>query len=262
MEVRRKGLFSAVVRRFRFANKGLSGGAEISLIFRPIIASKILMDEAGTALPADDEQIPGGRAIETHYLKQLKVTHRARAHAAMRWRPRFLKALAMSCSITSALRAARVAYNTMRAHERSDPEFATQLKEAQEEGAQLLHDVAFRDALEGVCEPVFWQGIQCGHIRKFDNRLRVEMLRAHMPRQFKTPGRGDVKVNVGAGAGATLNQTNIVVDAQGFADLVALRQEALAEIQAGREAKMLTSGEVTEVPKESPVSPQSQDPGA
>jgi hypothetical protein len=184
---------------------------------------------------------------ETHYLKQLKVTHRARACAAMRWRPRFFKALAMSCSITSALKAARVSYNTMRAHERSDPEFASQLKEAQEEGAQLLHAVAFRDALEGVVEPVFWQGIPVGHIRKYDNRLRIELLRAHMPKTFKTPGcGGGVTVNTGAGPGG-FHQTDIVVDAETRDALVALRQEALAVIAAGREAKRSTAGEVTEM---------------
>jgi hypothetical protein len=48
---------------------------------------------------------------------------------------RFLKALAMSCSNTFALKAARVCYNTVRAHERNGPEFAAQLREAEQEGA-------------------------------------------------------------------------------------------------------------------------------
>jgi hypothetical protein len=29
-----------------------------------------------------------------------------------------------------------------------------------------------KSAIEGDCEPVFWQEIQVGHIRKVDNRLR------------------------------------------------------------------------------------------
>src|SRR4029077_14274906 len=91
-------------------------------------------------------------SIETAYLRQLKLTHRARARAAMRWRPRVLKALAMSCGLTLALKSAKVCYNTVRAHERNDPEFAAQLREAKEEGAQLLHDVCFKTALEGELE--------------------------------------------------------------------------------------------------------------
>jgi len=36
-------------------------------------------------------------------------------------------------------------------------------------------------------------GIPVGYVRKFDSRLRVEMLRAHIPQTFKSPG---VNVNV------------------------------------------------------------------
>ena len=54
----------------------------------------------------------------------------------------------------------------------------------------LLHDVTMKSAIEGDCEPVFWQGIPVGHVRKVDNRLRIELLRAHLPAKFKTPGSG------------------------------------------------------------------------
>jgi hypothetical protein len=165
--------------------------------------------------------------IETAYLRQLKATHRARARAAMRWRPRLLKALAMSCRLTLALQAARVCYNTVRAHERNDPEFAAQLKEAEEEGAQLLHDVCFNAALEGELEPVYFKGQVVGHIRKIDNRLRIEMLRAHMSDKFKTPG---TKIAVNAGS----QQNFFVCGPEQTAQLVALRQEALARMNPNR----------------------------
>jgi hypothetical protein len=67
---------------------------------------------------------------------------------------------------------------------------------------------------------VFWQGIAVGHIRKYDDRLRVELLRAHMPRTFKSPSYGG---NLAVNLNATVR-----------AELVALRQEALRQIQAGR----------------------------
>src|ERR1700737_894465 len=109
------------------------------------------------------------RRLSHHDLKQLKVTHRARARAAMRWRPRFLKTLAMSFNWTDALKAAHVCYNTVRAHERSDPEFAAQLKDAEQEGAELLHHVCLKSAIEGNVEPVYFQGQIVGHIRKYDS---------------------------------------------------------------------------------------------
>jgi hypothetical protein len=164
-----------------------------------------------------EEILPGG---ETPYLKQLKVTHRARACAAKRWRPRFLKALAMSFNWTDALKAAHVCYNTVRAHERSDPEFAAQLREAEQEGAELLHSVCWKSAMEGNVEPVFFQGQIVGYIRKYDSRMRIELLRAHMPHLFKTPG---VHAPVISGG----NNQGLVIDEATRDELVRLRQEAL-----------------------------------
>jgi hypothetical protein len=131
---------------------------------------------------------------ETPYLKQLKVTHRARARAAIGWRSRFLKGLASSWGCMFALRSAGVSYNTFRAHERNDPEFAAQVREAEAQGAQLLHDVCWKRAMEGDLEPVYWQGQIAGYVRKFDTRLQIEFLRAYRPERFKRPG---TQVNVG-----------------------------------------------------------------
>jgi hypothetical protein len=142
------------------------------------------------ALPLAENQW----SVDTRYLKQLKATHRARACEAMRWRPLFLKALATSGGYMFALRAAGVCYNTFRAHERNDPQFARQVREAEKEGAQLLHDVCWKRVTEGDLEAVFWQGQIVGHIRKFDTRLQIEFLRAYMPERFKTPG---TNVNIG-----------------------------------------------------------------
>jgi hypothetical protein len=152
-------------------------------------------------------------------LQQLTLTNRARARYALRWRPRFLATLALSMSQISACRAARVAYNTVKAHRLADPDFAAQCLAAEEHAVELLHDVSMRSALEGDCEPVFWQGIQVGHIRKFDNRLRIEMLRAHMPDKFKTPGS---KALVGGNVGNL-----IICGPEQLATIQAARREAL-----------------------------------
>ena len=126
--------------------------------------------------------------IETQYLRQLKLSHRARARAAIRWRPRLLKALADSCSFTLAVKAAGISYNTFLHHQRQDPEFASQVTQAEEAAVDLLHAKCFQAALEGQLEPVYFQGKVIGHTRKFDSRLAIELLRAHMPDKFRTPG--------------------------------------------------------------------------
>lgn len=100
----------------------------------------------------------------------------------------------MSGGYMFALRAAGVCYNTFRAHERNDHEFARQVREAEAEGAQLLHDVCWKRVTQGDLEPIYWQGEVVGHIRKFDTRLQIEFLRAYMPDRFKTPG---TNVNIG-----------------------------------------------------------------
>jgi len=60
---------------------------------------------------------------------------------------------------------------------------------AQEHAIELLHDVTMKNAIEGECEPVFWQGIPVGHIKRVDNRLRVELPRTYMPKTFNREQR-------------------------------------------------------------------------
>lgn len=58
----------------------------------------------------------------------------------------------------------------------------------------MLHARAFQRALEGDVEPVYHMGVQVGYIRKFSDKLQIEMLRAYRPDRFKTPG---AQVNIG-----------------------------------------------------------------
>ncbi|SRR6266446_933606 len=185
-----------------------------------------LSDEIGAV-----EQSTAVISIETPYLQQLKATHRARARAATRWRPRFLKALRMSCNWTDSLKAAHVSYNTVKLHERNDPDFAAQLREAEEEGAQLLHGVCFKAALEGNLEPVYWQGKIVGHIRKYDSRMQVELLRAHMPHLFKTPGSYAPVIS------GDNNDKGMIMTPELQDELIRQRREALEAMNPPKEIK-------------------------
>ena len=166
------------------------------------------------------EEIEARWCLPTEWLYQLGLTHRARAQYALAWRPRFLAVVALSRSIVLGCRAAKVSRPTVNLHRRNDPDFDAQVIAAQEHAVELLHDVAMPRALEGDCEPIFWQGIEVGHVRKFDGRLQIEMLRAHLPNKFKTPGSKQPLIS---GDG---NQV-LVIDAATRAELVRLRQEAL-----------------------------------
>jgi hypothetical protein len=120
---------------------------------------------------------------------------RVRMCAAISWRARWLCVYAMSASKVMACRAARVGHSTADYHLKNDPDFAAQAEAAKAHAVELLHARCFQRALEGDIEPIYWQGIVVGHVRKFDSRLQIEMLRAWKPDRFKAPG---TQVNVAA----------------------------------------------------------------
>ena len=143
-----------------------------------------------------------------------------------------MAALAASCSFVFAARAAGISYNTYRLHQRNDPEFARQVAEAEEEAVDLLHARCFKAVVEGELEPVYFQGEIVGHIRKFDSRLAIELLRAHMPNIFKTPG---AKVAIEMGNPAPLGSG---VSEKELQALFAMRQRSLARIQDAKRANV------------------------
>jgi len=76
---------------------------------------------------------------------------------------------------------------------------------------------------------VFWQGIEVGHIRKFDSRLQIEILRPHMPNTFKTPGSGPINIETG--------DKILVMDEPTRAKLMAARREALLDMPTTQEGE-------------------------
>src|SRR5207244_2062281 len=106
---------------------------------------------------------------------------RMRVRAVVARRARFLTFLAVLGSQRAAAAKARVSHADIIYQMRNDPDFMAQCETAHAYFVDLLHMRAAQRAIEGDCEPVFWQGIEVGHIRKFDSRLQIEMLRAHMP---------------------------------------------------------------------------------
>src|SRR5262249_27844771 len=132
--------------------------------------------------------------LQTDWLTKLKSVNRVRARAALRWRPRFLAALAIGRTMVFACKSANVAYNTAKYHRAQDRQFDEQCLAAMDYAGELLESRAFQRALEGDVEPIVYMGVIVGHVRKFDSRLQIEMLRAYKPDRFKTAG---VNVNVG-----------------------------------------------------------------
>jgi hypothetical protein len=147
---------------------------------------------------------------------------RLRARGTILWRTRFLANYAMTgCKILSC-RKSKISPTTLYYHQKSDEEFARMIEEAKAYYVDLLHARASQRALEGDLEPVYWQGVVVGHIRKFDSRLQIEMLRAHMPGTFKTPGTGPINVDTG--------DKILVMTEELRAKLIALHREEIMDM--------------------------------
>jgi len=73
-------------------------------------------------------------------------------------------------------------------------------------------------------------GVPCGWVRKFDSRLQIEVMRAHLPSLYKTPGQQPT----------TLNNDNRSVFVMDNATLEAIRAKRMEAIERMRAAEMST----------------------
>lgn len=109
------------------------------------------------------------------------------------------------------------------------------MADAEQQAVELLHTKCFVAALEGELEPVLWKGQVIGHIKKYDSRLQIEMLRAHMPDKFKMPGS---RPNI---SNSRPPHPGIVIGAKELAELRAMRQESLRLIAEKKGAGQSTA---------------------
>jgi hypothetical protein len=57
--------------------------------------------------------------------------------------------------------------------------------EAEENAIDLLYARVFQRGLEGDLEPLLYMGVPVGWVRKFSDKLQIELLRAYRPDQHK-----------------------------------------------------------------------------
>src|SRR5690606_18484748 len=90
---------------------------------------------------------------------------------------------------------------------KEDPDFAAAWDEAMEQASDALEVEARRRAIEGWDEPVFYQGMETGMVRKFSDTLLIFLLKGARPEKYRDridhttkgkeiPGPGVVAVNV------------------------------------------------------------------
>lgn len=67
---------------------------------------------------------------------------------------------------------------------RSDKKFAAQVDDAKAEAVERLEGEAYRRAVIGIEEPVFWQGMRVDTVRRYSDGLLVKLLEANHGARF------------------------------------------------------------------------------
>lgn len=97
----------------------------------------------------------------------------------------FLTVLAEHGNLSEALKAAGISRPVAMASYETDEKFAEAWRAASDEAADRLEREARRRALEGTEEPVFYQGRECGRVRRYSDSLMLALLKAERPEKFK-----------------------------------------------------------------------------
>lgn len=101
----------------------------------------------------------------------------------------FCAALAETCNVGRACNAVGISRQTAYNWREDDAEFAQAWARAVKAGLLALEDEAHRRAFEGVDEPVFHKGDQCGSVRKYSDTLAIFLLKAHDPDKYRESSR-------------------------------------------------------------------------
>ena len=97
----------------------------------------------------------------------------------------FLAALAEGHSPTGAARLARISRSQVTHWRDTDPVFAECWAQAYQAGTEFMEEEAHRRAVFGTEEPVWYQGVQVGTVRKPSDRLMELMLKARAPEKYR-----------------------------------------------------------------------------
>jgi hypothetical protein len=97
----------------------------------------------------------------------------------------FLRSLSETCSVSKTCEALQIPRSTVYEWRSTDKAFAEAWVDALKVGADALEDEAVRRAMVGVDEPVFYQGVQTGHVRKYSDVLLIFLLKGARPEKYK-----------------------------------------------------------------------------
>jgi hypothetical protein len=115
----------------------------------------------------------------------------------------FLAAFERLCHISQAAEEAGIQRRTHYDWLAADPEYKARFEASDVIATKALEDEAARRALHGVEEPVWHQGMQCGSVLKYSDRLMEFLLKGRDPAKYgdrfkaehSGPGGGAIQTN-------------------------------------------------------------------
>lgn len=119
----------------------------------------------------------------------------------------FLAAYSECGNITHAAKIAQVARTLHYKWLDDCPEYVEAFKDADEKAADSLEKEARRRATEGVDEPVFYKGEECGAVRKYSDTLLIFLLKGIRPEKYRENIRQELTGKDGAPVGVVLLPT-------------------------------------------------------
>lgn len=100
-------------------------------------------------------------------------------------RERFLEYLSDHANVSLACKEIGHPRATLYLARERDAAFKEAWDDALDVGVAILEKEVRRRALEGCDEPVFYQGIECGVVRKYSDTLAIFLLKAHRPEMYR-----------------------------------------------------------------------------
>lgn len=107
----------------------------------------------------------------------------------------FLESLIEYGNVSHAAKQIDMARSYMYEYRDKDEAFKAAWDEAVDISVEAMEKEARRRAVEGVEEPVFYQGDECGTIRKYSDTLLIFLLKAHKPEKYKERTQQDVNLS-------------------------------------------------------------------
>jgi hypothetical protein len=97
----------------------------------------------------------------------------------------FLVAYSEVGNISQAAELAGIDRSTIYVWKDRDPKFVAAMAEAEEKAADRLEQEARRRAVEGVSEPVFYQGEKVGTVQKYSDTLLIFLMKGVRPEKYR-----------------------------------------------------------------------------